>query len=41
MSHRAVGAMSRVPIAKPAETSATARLRFWVNQRVTVAVIGA
>ena len=41
MSQRASGAISSEPIARPAETSATARLRFAVNQRVDVAVSGA
>jgi hypothetical protein len=41
ISARASGATSSDPMAKPAETSATARLRCSVNQRVVVAIIGA
>ena len=41
MSQRASGAVVVEPSPSPAETSATARLRRCVNQRVVVAVIGA
>src|SRR5882724_12658695 len=41
MIQRASGAVVVAPRPSPAETSATARLRFRVNQRVVVAVSGA
>ena len=41
MSQRASGAVVDAPSPSPAETSATARLRWRVNQRVVVAVMGA
>ena len=41
ISQRDSGATSSEPSPMPAETSATARLRFAVNQRVVVAISGA
>ena len=41
ISARESGATRSEPMASPAETRATARLRFSVNQRVVVAIIGA
>ena len=40
MSQRVSGPMIAEPTLRPAETSATARLRCRVNHRVVVAVIG-
>jgi hypothetical protein len=40
MSHRASGAITVVPSARPAETKETARLRWCVNQLEVAAVNG-
>ena len=40
MSQRASGAVIIEPTLTPADTSATARLRLVVNQRVVVAISG-